>query len=95
MNCTRNNGTLYLNGDITVNTLDGQTANACLNTLDHTVHSIDLGGVGRADSACLSLILSLNRRYKRLHNDGKLVICKLPASVSALAELYEIRLWLD
>lgn len=95
MNCTRNNGTLYLNGDITVNTLDGQAAAACLDALDSTVHSIDLGGVGRADSACLSLILSLQRRHRQLHNGGRLAVCRLPAPVSALAELYEIRSWLD
>lgn len=95
MNCENRNGTLYLSGDLTVNTLNAQTSAACLNALDDSVHRIDLSGANRTDSACLSLILSLKRKQGRLKNGQSLAVSNLPASAAALADLYEIRSWLD
>ncbi|MDO5059595.1 MAG: STAS domain-containing protein [Neisseria sp.] len=89
MNSELKNGTLYLSGDITVKTLNERNAAQCRALLGESVHTVDLGGVTRADSACLSLILSLKRQQ------GRLKTANLPAAVPALAELYEIREWLD
>ena len=49
------------------------------------VHTLDLTGVAQADSACLSLLLSALRLKQ-----GAITLRHIPASVQALAELYEI-----
>ena len=52
--------------------------------------SIDFSQVGKADSACVSLLLNALRR-----TDKKPTIQNIPDSVRALAELYEIKDWLQ
>ena len=85
------NGTLYISGDVTVKTL---TASAFARyeqqcRLKET-DSIDFSQVGKADSACVSLLLNALRR-----TDKKPTIQNIPDSVRALAELYEIKDWLQ
>lgn len=85
------NGTLYISGDVTVKTL---TASAFAHyeqqcRLKET-DSIDFSQVGKADSACVSLLLNALRR-----TDKKPTIQNIPDSVRALAELYEIKDWLQ
>lgn len=52
--------------------------------------AVDLSGVGRADSACVSLLLDALRRP-----DGKIILQGIPESVRTLSELYEIKDWLN
>ena len=85
------NGTLYISGDVTVKTL---TASAFARyeqqcRLKET-DSIDFSQVGKADSACVSLLLDALRRP-----DGKISLQGIPESVSTLSELYEIEDWLN
>lgn len=82
------NQTLFLSGDITVKTvtppLFRQFEQQC--RLKDTA-ALDLSGVSRADSACVSLLLAALRQNSgiRLQN--------LPESVTKLADLYEIDEW--
>jgi len=83
-------GILLLGGDITVSTLNDSDLQrferACADT---AVTQIDLSGIGRADSACLALLLIARRRQPPVS------FLQLPASVRALAELYEINDWIS
>lgn len=84
-------GCLFLSGDITVQTVNaavfGQFQSQCRQSGWDT---LDLSGVNRADSSCLSLLLAA----KRLHA-GSLNIQGLPSAVCLLAELYEIESWIS
>lgn len=51
--------------------------------------AVDFGGVKRADSACVSLLLEVLRGCK-----GSVRLTGIPESVRALSELYEIKDWL-
>lgn len=90
MQMTLDNGRLRLDGEVTVQTLD----QAALRRFSAYCRQggwqvLDLGGVSRADSACLSLLLTAKRLFS-----GSLNIEGLPESVQALAELYEIESWI-
>lgn len=52
--------------------------------------AVDFSGVDRADSACVSLLLAALRA-----KPGALSLRGIPASVAALAELYEINEWVN
>lgn len=81
---------LHLGGDITVKTITAAAHSRFeqqCRLKDITV--LDLSGVGRADSACLSLLLAA----LRLRPEG-LAFQNLPEAVRALAELYEINDWI-
>ena len=85
------NGTLYISGDVTVKTLTASAfaryeQQCCLKD----TRAVDLSGVGRADSACVSLLLDALRRP-----DGKITLQGIPESVRTLSELYEIKDWLN
>ncbi|WP_107825313.1 STAS domain-containing protein [Neisseria sicca] len=84
-------GTLHISGDITVKTL---TATAFTRFRQQCrlkdTRAVDLSGVGRADSACVSLLLDALRRP-----DGKITLQGIPESVRTLSELYEIKDWLN
>lgn len=83
-------GTLYLSGDVTVKTL---TAAAFARFREQCrlkdTAAIDLSGVGRADSACVSLLLDA------LRQNGETALRGIPESVRTLSELYEIKDWLN
>ena len=84
MNSETRDGTLYLSGDITVKTVTAAAfAGFGRQCRLKDIRILDLAEVGRADSACVSL----------LRANGSLEIRNLPQSVQALAELYEIREW--
>lgn len=53
------------------------------------IQAIDLAGVIRADSACISLLLNMLRQHS-----GSLQIINIPDSVRALVQLYEIQDWI-
>ena len=85
------NGTLYISGDVTVKTLTPPPLRATnSNAVMKETDSIDFSQVGKADSACVSLLLNALRRI-----DKKPTIQNIPDSVRALAELYEIKDWLQ
>ena len=54
------------------------------------IHAIDCSQITRADSACLSLLLTALRQREQ----GSLKIHNLPPSVRDLAQLYEIEEWI-
>ncbi len=85
------NGVLHLSGDITVKTVGKaaytQFEQQCRSS---EVHTLDLAAVGRADSACVSLLLSALRL-----KGGAVAFQSVPASVAALADLYEIKDWVS
>lgn len=90
MHTELNNGTLHISGDVTVKTL---TAAAFTRFRQQCrlkdTRAVDLSGVKRADSACVSLLLEVLRGCK-----GSVRLTGIPESVRALSELYEIKDWL-
>lgn len=82
---------LRLSGDVRSTTVTTaayrQFRQACANP---QIDTIDLSGITRADSVCLSLLLSAVRR-----NGSKPTILNMPPSVAALAELYDIQEWIS
>ena len=91
MNTEIRNGVVYLSGDITVKTVNAaayaQFEQQCR---ADEVNALDLAGVSRADSACVSLLLTA----LRLKPAG-VAFQGVPASVAALADLYEIKDWVN
>lgn len=86
------NDTLLLKGAITVQTLTTANHKHFVQQCQQPhIHSIDLSGVVRADSTCVSLLLTALRQ----HNSGSLKVIGLPESVKDLAQLYEIESWLN
>ncbi len=77
---------LHLGGDITVTTVSS-AANERFEQQCRLkeVHTLDFAGVAQAASASLSLLLSALRIKQ-----GAITLRHIPASVLALAELYEI-----
>ena len=84
-------GVLHVQGDVTVKTV----ASAAYARFEQQcrlkeTHTVDFSGVGRADSACVSLLLTaLRAKPEAVKVQG------LPDSVAALAELYEIKEWVN
>lgn len=89
MNLEIRDGVLHLIGDITVKTVTDaayrQFEQQC--RLKDTT-ALDLSSVGRADSACVSLLLAALRLKQ-----NTVELRHLPQSVRALADLYEINEW--
>jgi len=67
-----------------------QEAGAFVHLRQPEIHAIDLSQITRADSACLSLLLTALRQKTQ----GSLKIHNPPASVRDLAQLYEIEEWI-
>lgn len=91
MNTEIRDSVLHLSGDITVKTV-GKSAYVQFEQQcrSDSVQALDLAAVGRADSACVSLLLTA------LRLKGSAVAFQgVPASVAALADLYEIRDWVN
>lgn len=82
---------LYVKGEVTVKTVTpaayGRFEQQC--RLNGT-HTVDFSEVGRADSACVSLLLTALRAQP-----SAVTFQGLPDSVQALAELYEIKEWVN
>lgn len=89
MNSELRDNVLYLSGDITVKTVTDsayrQFEQQC--RLNET-NALDLSRVSRADSACVSLLLTA----LRLKNKA-VELRHIPELVRALADLYEIKDW--
>ncbi len=85
------NDTVYLSGDITVQTLNRNLAARFASTVSlPEITKMDFSGVGRADSAALSLIFDMLRQKKH-ENIG---LIALPVQIRELSELYEVQQWL-
>lgn len=82
-------GVLYVGGNVTVKTVTQAGYNRYEQQcrLKETV-AVDFSGVERADSACVSLLLTALRA-----KSAAPALRGIPASVEALAELYEISEW--
>lgn len=87
MQITVQNDTLSLKGAITVQTLTVALHKHFVQLCQQPhIHTIDLNGVVRADSACVSLLLTALRQ----RDSGSLKFIGLPESIKDLAQLYEI-----
>ena len=84
-------GTLHISGDVTVKTLTSAAFTRFRQQCRlKDTRAVDLSGVGRADSACVSLLLDALRSP-----NGKISLQGIPESVRTLSELYEIKDWLN
>lgn len=82
---------LMLSGTVTVQTLTAPLYRSFLQMCSRPeVHTLDLGGVQQADSACISLLLSALRS----RGAGSLKLVELPDAAQHLAALYEIQEWI-
>ena len=82
---------VYVQGEVSVQTVDKTTlAQFARQCRQPEIHAIDLSQITRADSACLSLLLTALRQREQ----GSLKIHNLPPSVRDLAQLYEIEEWI-
>ena len=82
---------VYVQGEVSVQTVDKTTlAQFAQQCGQPEIHAIDCSQITRADSACLSLLLTALRQREQ----GSLKIHNLPASVRDLAQLYEIEEWI-
>ena len=83
--------TVYVQGEVSVQTVDKTTlAQFAQQCGQPEIHAIDCSQITRADSACLSLLLTALRQREQ----GSLKIHNLPPSVRDLAQLYEIEEWI-
>ena len=82
---------VYVAGEVSVQTVDKTTlAQFARQCGQPEIHAIDCSQITRADSACLSLLLTALRQREQ----GSLKIHNLPPSVRDLAQLYEIEEWI-
>ena len=82
---------VYIQGEVSVQTVDKTTlAQFARQCGQPEIHTIDCSQITRADSACLSLLLTALRQREQ----GSLKIHNLPPSVRDLAQLYEIEEWI-
>ena len=82
---------VYVQGEVSVQTVDKTTlAQFARQCGQSEIHAIDCSQITRADSACLSLLLTALRQREQ----GSLKIHNLPPSVRDLAQLYEIEEWI-
>nr|WP_314487457.1 STAS domain-containing protein [uncultured Kingella sp.] len=82
---------VYVQGEVSVQTVDKITLAQFVRQCGQPeIHAIDCSQITRADSACLSLLLTALRQREQ----GSLKIHNLPPSVRDLAQLYEIEEWI-
>lgn len=82
---------VYVQGEVSVQTVDKTTlAQFAQQCGQPEIHAIDCSQITRADSACLSLLLTALRQREQ----GSLKTHNLPPSVRDLAQLYEIEEWI-
>ena len=82
---------VYVAGEVSVQTVNqAALAQFTQQCRQPEIHAIDLGQITRADSACLSLLLTALRQ----RTQGSLKIHNLPPSVRDVAQLYEIEEWI-
>lgn len=85
--------TVYVSGEITVTTVTAVLYRAYCQQLDRLPENniaIDFSGVTRADSVCISLLAAA----KRCRPQAAWSFYGIPASVGALAKLYEVGDWI-
>lgn len=83
------NGVLAVSGDVTVKTLTPAAYREFEQACRQNPAAVDWSGVGRADSACVSLLLTALRTASPQPQWRN-----LPGAVEDLAGLYEIRHWI-
>lgn len=82
---------VYVQGEVSVQTVDKTTLTQFAQQCGQPeIHAIDCSQITRADSACLSLLLTALRQKAQ----GSLKIHNLPPSVRDLVQLYEIEEWI-
>ena len=82
---------VYVAGEVSVQTINqAALAQFTQQCRQPEIHATDLSQITRADSACLSLLLTALRQKTQ----GSLKIHNPPASVRDLAQLYEIEEWI-
>ena len=82
---------VYVAGEVSVQTVNqAALAQFTQQCRQPEIHAIDFSQITRADSACLSLLLTALRQREQ----GSLKIHNLPPSVRDLAQLYEIEEWI-
>ena len=82
---------VYVQGEVSVQTVDKTTLAQFVQQCGQPeIHAMDCSQITRADSACLSLLLTALRQREQ----GSLKIHNLPPSVRDLAQLYEIEEWI-
>ncbi|AUX61117.1 STAS domain-containing protein [Simonsiella muelleri] len=87
MQCVIENNCLMIRGMVSVQTLTRQDWKQFVQLCQQPhVHTVDLSGVVRADSACISLLLTTIRE----NISGSLKWLNLPESIETLAKLYEL-----
>ncbi len=82
---------LLLSGDITMSQVSGADFKALQNALkNQNITEVDLSGVTKADSACVSLLITALRdtQGQQIRFSG------LPSAVLALIDLYELNEWI-
>ncbi|MCP1660512.1 STAS domain-containing protein [Neisseria perflava] len=89
MNSEPRNGVLYISGEVTVKTVTGSVyAKFEQQCRLNDITAVDFSAVSRADSACVSLLLTALRLKPQ-----QIELRHIPESVKALAELYDIKDW--
>lgn len=84
-------GCLYIRGDVDVQSLTRAKYSEFIGQIKQPeITSIDFGSVKKADSVCVSLLLSACRE----RGLNQLTILALPTGVCDLAKLYEVDEWL-
>ncbi len=84
---------LCLTGDITTETVDEAVYRQfCRQVAAPAVDAVSLAGVGRTDSACVSLLLAGLRLKKQ--QAAVLHIRDVPPALQQLWQLYEIDAWM-
>lgn len=82
---------MNLSGDVTVNDITGALFKQFVHSLNtNHVDQIDLSGVQRADSACVSLLITAMRNEK----NATIALKNIPSAVVALLDLYELDDWI-
>lgn len=89
MQLMHKDGTLFLQGVITVATLNKEHQRSLVQMCQQPINRVDLSGVTQADSACVAVLLSLKRQLAQ----GSWQLQAVPDAVTALLGLYELE-WL-
>lgn len=91
MNTEIRNGILYIIGDVTVKTVNSTNFSLFSQQCRlKEISKLDLSHIGSSDSVCISLLLTAIRSKSE-----KWMFFNIPESVQALADLYDIKDWIN
>lgn len=89
MQLTQKDGTLFLQGVVTLSTVTQLSQQSLLQACAQPIEVVDLSEVTQADSACVAVLLLLKRQLVQ----GSWQLRAVPTAVTALLGLYELE-WL-